>query len=308
MNEADRIRALRDEGKIDDAQAQRLLAAIDAITEAEAQADGHATEHDAGDVVPAQADAASDAAPDVAPDVTPDAATPSSASSSASATERVSSVPLATASAVERWLDVQLFACAIDVDVDPTASTVVATTTRGDVRVDDVKDGWRLQHEGDADGNWLDRLIGGMNDKKIKVTVPANTGVRLDVRAGDVELDGVPALAGRLTAGDLDATGLKAVDLSVQAGDVDLDLDPCPGHHVVRLSVGDLTVNLPEQADARIDGNVSIGDASAFPPISSERNGMVAASLRGVLGEGRSTLELRVGTGDLEVQRSHHGN
>ena len=31
MDDADRIRALRDEGRIDDAQAQRLLAAVNAI-------------------------------------------------------------------------------------------------------------------------------------------------------------------------------------------------------------------------------------------------------------------------------------
>lgn len=297
MDEADRIRTMRDEGKIDDAQAQRLIAAVEAIA---------AAENDA----PASAQApASPATTGVQPDAhgTAQAAAGSSAGPSPTPPPSASQAAADQAGTVDRWIDIQMFACAIDIDVDPTATSAVATSSRGDVTVEDAGDGWKVKQGNSKDGTWLERLVSGVNETRLHVTVPPRTGVRLDVKAGDVDLDGVPALTGTLMAGDLDAKGLRAVDLNVKAGDIDLELDPLPGRHVVRLAAGDLTVTLPEHADVRVDGHVSIGDASAFAPIASERNGIVAASLHGVLGEGRGVLDLKVGTGDLDVRRANHG-
>lgn len=296
MNDADRIRALRDEGRIDDAQAERLLAALGEL-HAEAATDPAPTKP-----------APSQPAPDP---VTPPPPPPtSSADATDAGTEATATAPRAVdlLDEVDRWVRVDLFACALDVRVDPDAEEPRVDARKGDVRLEASDDGWRVTQARGEQGTWLERLVDGVQGTRLDLVLPPRTGVHLDVKAGDVELHGVPALVGRLAAGDLDARGLRAVDLSVSAGDVDLALDPAPGAHRVRLSVGDLNVRLPAAADVRVEGEVSIGDASAFAPLTTERRGMVAESLRGTLGAGRATLRLEVGTGDLDVRRDDHGS
>lgn len=299
MNDADRIRALRDQGRIDDAQAERLLAALEDLSA------------DAAPAGPMTTNAAPQAAPPPAAPPTPEPAPAAEAArDDASDTSDASSEPRAAdlLDEVERWVRVELFASALDVRVDADATEPRVDADRGDVRIGAHDDGWRIDQARSDAGTWLERLVDGVQGTRLKLFLPPRTGIDLDVKAGDVELDGVPALVGRLAAGDLDARGLRAVDLSVSAGDVDLGLDPAPGRHQVRLSVGDLTVHLAQEADVRVEGEVSIGDASADAPFATERRGMVAESLRGTLGAGLATLRLDVGTGDLDVRRDGHGS
>lgn len=300
MNEADRIRAMRDEGKIDDAQATRLLAAVEAITAAErAESDAQQS---------TGAHAAAGATPSTASSSTPPPPVPPTpaASHDAGSADATGTVPEADLTGVvDRWLALDLFAGSLDVKVDPTATAPSATSSGADVTVETTADGWAIAQSRDEGGTWLERLVSGVKESNVHVTVPPRTGVRLNVKAGDIELDGIPALHGRLMAGDLDANGLRAVDLNVKAGDIDLEIDPLPGRHSVFLAAGDLTVQLPEHADASVHGSVKVGDASAFAPLVSERRGMIAGDVRGVLGQGRARIELTVGTGDLDVERSH---
>jgi hypothetical protein len=294
MNDADRIRALRDQGRIDDAQAERLLAALGDLSA------------DAAPAGPPPANATPQAAPAAPPTPAPAPAAEATRDDASDASSEPRAADLLDE--VERWVRVELFASALDVHVDDTAHEPRVDADRGDVRIEAHDDGWRIDQARSDAGTWLERLVDGVQGTRLKLFLPPRTGIDLDVKAGDVELDGVPALVGRLAAGDLDARGLRAVDLSVSAGDVDLGLDPAPGRHRVRLSVGDLTVHLAPGADVRVEGDVSIGDASADAPFATERRGMVAESLRGTLGAGLATLRLDVGTGDLGVRRDGHGS
>lgn len=315
MNEADRIRAMRDEGKIDDAQAERLLAAVEAIAAAEqetAEAHEAAAANEAGSEPRDRTSAAvgaTAAAAAAAGTAAGTASTPTQrpTTSPAAPTEPAATIPdVDLTTVVDRWLDLDLFAGSLDVKVDPAITAPRASSSGGDVSVEESADGWAIARSGEQGGTWLERLVNGVNESRIHISVPPRTGVRMNVKAGDVDLAGIPALSGRLMAGDLDATGLRAVDLNVKAGDIDLDLDPLPGRHAVFLAAGDLTVTLPEHADASVHGSVKVGDASASAPLRSERRGMIAGQVSGVLGDGRARIELTVGTGDLDVERSHH--
>lgn len=273
MTEAERIRALRDEGRIDDVQARRLLNAlgvsdVDAELRREPAAESDAT---AGPDTTARPDA-TEHAPDV-----------------------------------RSWARIELFACELDVAVDASLDAPLAETKDGEVVVEASDDGWRIAQRDRAEGSWLERLIDGVHQGRVALRLPEGTGVELDVKAGDVELDGVPALRGRLMAGDLDARGLRAVDVAVSAGDVDLELDPSAGAHRVRLSVGDLSIRLAAHADVAVEGHVSIGDASASAPFVTRRTGMVAQLVQGTLGQGRATLRADVGTGDLTIASDQDG-
>jgi hypothetical protein len=320
MTDADRIRALRDEGRIDDAQAERLLQALGDIAAEQGGTRQSAAEPGATATppvdTPADAGRAADACTRAAAaaagaSVPPPPPAPPGAPDPTATSERDArdDGPRATDTSpdVDRWARIDLFACALEVHVDAALDAPVADAVRGEVHVESHEGGWRIVQPTRPDGNWLDRLVDGVQQTRVTLRLPERTGIDLDVKAGDVELDGVPALRGRLMAGDLDARGLRAVDLAVNAGDVELELDPAPGLHRVRLSVGDLDVRLPDGADVRVEGHVSIGDASASPPFATQRSGMVAESLEGVMGEGRATLRIDVGTGDLKVEAPRHG-
>lgn len=305
MTEAERIRALRDDGRIDDAQARRLLNAlgvsdIDAeLSRDPAGSDVDATRvGEAGHGAPSRTGAPPDA------DATAEAAEP--AEPGAGTTAR----PAATdhTPGVRSWARVELFACELDVTVDAGLDAPVVDTKDGEVGVEATESGWRIAQRDRSEGSWLERLIDGVHQGRVTLRLPEGTGVDLDVKAGDVDLDGVPALRGRLMAGDLDARGLRAVDVAVSAGDVDLSLDPSAGAHRVRLSVGDLSIRLPAHADVEVEGHVSIGDASASAPFATRRTGMVAQLVQGTMGQGRATLRADVGTGDLTIASDPNGH
>jgi len=300
MNDADRIRALRDEGRIDDAQAQRLLQALDAISAEEAVSAPPPSRPTGPDAPPeGQAPPAPDAPSAVQAPPAPAGAARPGASEPPPAVDALADV--------DRWARIELFACALEAEIDPSISAPALDARMGEVRLEDTESGWRIVQGGPREGTWLERLVDGVRGTRVHLRLPPRTGVDLDVKAGDVELSGVPALRGRLMAGDLDARDLRAVDIAVNAGDLDLRLDPAPGLHRVRLSVGDAEVRLPQGADVRVEGHVSIGDANASAPFGTERKGMVAESIEGVMGQGRATLRVDVGTGDLDVKVDRDG-
>jgi len=311
MTEAERIRALRDQGRIDDVQARRLLNAL-GVSDVDAELNSEPAGDDAVEApvtVMTAASAESDQtaatpAADIPEAAAPEPAAPQSAAAKSAADTR----PAATEhiAEVRRWARIELFACELDVTIDAGVAVPAVETKNGEVGVETTDDGWRIAQRDRSEGNWLERLIDGVHQGRVTLRLPEGTGVDLDVKAGDVELHGVPALRGRLLAGDLDARGLRAVDLSVSAGDVDLSLDPTAGMHRVRLSVGDLSIRLPAHADVEVEGHVSIGDASASAPFSTRRTGMVAQLVQGTMGQGSATLRADVGTGDLTVRSDGH--
>lgn len=297
MDEAERIRTLRDEGRISGEQAERLLAALDQLGATE-HADGSEAPHGMSGATSAGAADAPDAMGD-RPSTESSRRTQGPHASAAGGTEAVRAE--AAAEVVSRWVRVGMFAGSVRVSVDPAVSAPSVQSDGGEVDVVETPEGWRVEQRRSDEGNWIERLVEGVRRARLQMRVPADTGVHLDVKAGDVRLEGVPALRGRLLAGDLDATGLRAVDVAVHAGDVDLEIDPAPGLHRLRLTVGDAKVRLPSHADVRVDGRVTVGDASAPAPFRADRSG-VAERLEGVMGEGRARLEVRLATGDFGLK------
>lgn len=322
MDDAARIRALREQGRIDDAQTERLLAAL-------AGADGAdvAGEERSGSAFAEGREGArtGGVAPDVgvsgasAPEprateftateftATDSAATDSTATEARSAAAGAThardprtSEKAAAADAVHRWARVEMFAGSLRVHVEEGLDAPVADSDAGDVEVEAVGDGWRIaQHSRDGE-NWIDRLVDGMRRGTVRVRLPAGAGVELDMKGGDVRLDGVPALRGRLLAGDVDARGLRAVDVALDAGDLDLELDPLPGAHRVRMTVGDAEIRLPAGADVAVTGRVSVGDITAPAPLRTTRS-TVSERVEGTLGAGSARLSVELVTGDLEL-------
>lgn len=299
MDDAARIRTLRDEGRISDAQAERLLAALDELGAAgkgpEGAQGGRKDPSGASAELlsePAEPVQASASSTDATPHVTPGAsAGPGTTPSPHDAADGV----------VTRWARVGMFAGSVRVRVDPELREPAVECDGGEVDLTAAADGWRIDQRGRSEGSWIERLVEGVRRVRLELRLPADTGLHLDAKAGEVRLEGVPALRGRLLAGDLDARGLRAIDFAVQAGDVDVGLEPAPGEHRLRVTAGDAKVHLPADADVRIEGRVTVGDASAPTPFEAHRSG-VAERIDGVMGEGRAHLRVTLTTGDFGVK------
>lgn len=314
MDEVSRIRALREQGRIDDAQAERLLAALGRTDGAAEHADSPeasaappasetpgASRADAQPVLrEAAAAAPGEAAWREAAEGTGETSTWTGGTRTGAA-ESGATAESATGGTQRRWARIQMFAGALEVGVDPDLDAPQATSDEGTFEVTSDGDGWRIEQPARNGDGWIERLMDGMKRTRVRVRIPVGVGVDLDVKAGDVRLRDVPALRGRLMAGDLDAEGLRAVDVSLNAGDLDLRLDPEPGRHRVRMTAGDAEIRLPSGADVTVTGRVSVGDASAPPPFETRRSG-IADRLSGTLGEGRARLEIELTTGDLELR------
>lgn len=209
-----------------------------------------------------------------------------------------------------RWLRIEMLAGDVDVHVDAEASAVRATVDgEREIELEDTEQGLRLrQFPRGADGSFLDRLLGGLRRGDTEVVLPPGWGIELAMKAGDVSLQGVAWLRGHLVAGDVDADALEGIDLTMNAGDVDVALHPTVGEHRIALSAGDVEVRLRQGSSVRVEGAVSIGDATVSAPLTSQRRGM-GERFEGTVGDGAAELELRLSTGDVtvRVEEADHG-
>lgn len=322
MDEASRIRALREQGRIDDAQAERLLAALgvppthtdpegDPSTAAPVGDDPRSSDATATDVYGSPSVASDTAAPGrrAAPGIADDGAgdgpvagTPvERAAPSGRDAPGSAGVTAASATSARRWARIELFAGALDVSVDDGLDAPRAESEEGPLEVSRDGEGWRIAQPSRKGDSWIERLVDGTKRMRVRIALPAGVGVHLDVKAGDVNLRDVPALRGRLLAGDLDARGLRAVDVALNAGDLDLRFDPEPGEHRVQMTAGDAEIRLPKHAGVTVRGRVSVGDASAPAPFETKRSG-VSERVSGTLGDGRASLSVELVTGDLDLK------
>ena len=307
MNESDRIRALRAQGKIDDDQAARLLEALGELDSidppgAGAGRGGHEPGSDgpsgAASERPGVAAAAPSGPADGGAETRTDASRPDRARP-----DDAGILPRATDATVTRWVVIDLLAGDVDVRVDPEIDRPELAEAGEGVALEEADDGWRIRQVGRGADGWLDRLIDGVTRHvRLRLAVPSGCGVRLAMKAGDVDLHDVPAVAGTLLAGDVEVRGARAVDLEVRAGDVDVELDPAPGLHRLFLTVGDADLRLPTNSDVAVHARVSIGDARADPPLRADGGG-IGGTIEGTIGSGEGArVEIGVKTGDLSVK------
>ena len=317
MNEIERIHKMVEAGTITDDEAQRLLSVLREIDQAddELAASGAAMEAEARRAeagtgqapgeAPTTSTPAAPAAP-AAPAPSPSAPSPSAPAPSAPAP----SAPAPAADAVAagapqgtRWVHVSLLAGDLSLRADPEVREVVVRGDTESVRVEPSSDGFTVRHvKGEGQDSWVDRFLSRIRSGPIELRVPVGYGVDLAVTAGDVDLEGVPYLRGRLTSGDLDARGLRGIDFTTAAGDLDLEMTLTEGRHRLRATAGDVNVRLGAGSDVAVDGSVSIGSASVRAPgFEADRHG-VGQRFRGRVGAGKAQLEVHVTTGDVHVK------
>ena len=182
----------------------------------------------------------------------------------------------------------------------PNLTSPVVEGGPGDIRIEDVEDGFRVRFEPER-GNILGGLLASLRSGDILLRLPPDYGLVVEATAGDVDLQGVKYLCGRMRAGDITADRLEGVDFSMTAGEFDATLDLRPGRHLVTVGAGNLDVDIVEGSDVAVTGRVSIGDVESKVPGLQRRSSGLGGSLSGVLGAGAARLDLRVTTGDLDI-------
>ena len=290
MNDIERVKQMVDEGRITSAEGERLITIL--------------SEVEAGDAaLQAAVQEASAAEPQVlAPLPAAAAVTPPPAEDTASAPDGL------------RWVRIVMLAGDLGVSVDGAIREPVASSdVNGDLEVETTPDGFtvRLQPK---EAGFIDHMLGGFRSGRVDLRIPVGYGADIAATAGNIDLDGVPYLRGKLTAGDLDAVGLQGIDFTTMAGDVDVSVLLTTGEHRIVATAGDVTIKFQPDCNVLVNGSVSIGDISSqLPGMEAERQGLgqrFSATLGSgsALGDGSSasaeaaTLAVRLATGQLNLR------
>lgn len=313
MSDIERIRAMAEDGTITAEEAERLIGILNEIDEAEVRVEGVADEaetaarsdtaapRDAAGRQDGAASPSADTDPRVDVGVGPERPGGSDdVDGDARSGDRTTSEGMHAPGDL-RWLEISTLAGDFDISVDPSLDAPRVDGPEG-LRLLETEQGFALEFA--RGSSFLDRLLSGSIGRDFTIAVPAAMGVDLRIKAGDVDIEGVPYLRGQLVAGDLKAKGLRGIDLHMSAGDVDIWVAPTEGVHRITVTAGDLNVRFDPASDVAVEGRVTIGDTSVPRHFREERTGL-GRRFSGTIGAGTASFELRQSTGDTKVSVEH---
>ncbi|GAC41813.1 DUF4097 family beta strand repeat-containing protein [Paenibacillus popilliae] len=177
-------------------------------------------------------------------------------------------------------LDVQLDDGLID--IRELSGAIAAETKSGSIQIVNIENSVQART---WDGDIVVKGIG----KDLNVDTARGDIIILDIE-GDVTAD--------TKSGDIDISrALRAVQAETLSGDVLVESEVVGGHwHLLSLS-GDMTIHLPDDADAIVSGKNTFGDITSDYPL-----GIADNRIEGALGSGMHDILLQT-TGDLHVLR-----
>lgn len=321
MNDIERVKALRDAGHITPEEAERLIGVLSELDEpapsgpvsgavpspAPASAGGpsapaSSAPASAGGASTSAAGAPATASGDPAAPAVPaaEASRPAADAGAAGAVADPAAFELAPAGT--RWCTVVLTAADLTVRADDVAEPVVEASEEHQLDITPTAGGLRIASRRPIS---VEGWFGRLRSLDVDVRLPRGWGLDLDQKAGDANVHDVPYVRGTMLAGDLEVTGARAVDLSKAAGDLQVAFRPTEGRHRISAKAGDVDVRLLEGSDATIEASLTIGELTARGLQVDRRT--VGAEARGVLGEGRAKVEVRLTAGDLDIRLPREG-
>ncbi len=142
----------------------------------------------------------------------------------------------------------------------------------------------------------------------LAIQVPAQCRLRLEVDAGNVEINGVASeISGRVDAGNLTARAVTFQERSearVDAGNITIEgaLGEAASLNV-HVDAGSARLTLPQQTDATLDARVDAGSITVDGWNVEQKRELMSARARGALSpEARGELRVRVDAGTIRVQ------
>lgn len=197
------------------------------------------------------------------------------------------------------WTKLLGFCGDLTVQGDPGLSTPVVT---GNAMLERTPAGYLIRTPpGGEEGakGWLSRLHRAAGD--VEVRLPADMGLELGIAAGDGEVHGVKRIKGNFAGGDFEVSGAEHVDLTVTAGDVTLKLQPRGGEQRLRATSGDVDIIFLAGSSVAVSGSATCGDLDV-PPTFTRQGGFPGRKFEGTLGAGEARLDLRLTAGDVDIR------
>ena len=285
----ERIEALRDQGRLSEEEARRLIAVL--------RGEAPDEEVDAQPSEPTEPTERADREAPVAPAAPVAPVAPVSTAGSSSVVASAPADDLAGA-----WLVAEMLAADLVVESVAGVTEPRLRTPVDDARLEREGDGWRLRYRTDL-ASWS---FFGSNrgPERIEVELPPEMGVDLDVKAGDVKLQGVSRVRGRMLAGDLEIDGAEHVDIDKKAGDLEVRMRPTSGTQRVIAKAGDVDVTLLGGSDVRVSADVKVGDLRVDgDALRGERSSKgVGHHYLGTVGSGTAELSLRLTAGSMRLR------
>jgi DUF4097 and DUF4098 domain-containing protein YvlB len=138
-------------------------------------------------------------------------------------------------------------------------------------------------------GDWK---ISSLTDD-LNLVVPADFGVILSVKAGDVKVSHLPFIKGKVFAGDFKAQNIGGIDLFAAAGDIEASFLITEGNHHLTAAAGDLSLHFLKGSNLSFDGTNGPGILNKL--------GFTTPSYNGVVGDGRAKMTFRAYAGDIDI-------
>lgn len=212
----------------------------------------------------------------------------------ASATDKP---PQGVSEGPKRWMRVEVSAGDLTIKADERLSE---PQVRGDVDLQREGDDFIVRGRGGE--GLVDGLLGGILSKHdVTIRLPPGFGVALSSTTGDVTIEGVAFVKGRMTSGDISLKDVGGIDLTAISGDIDARLRLTHGQHTLKATSGDVEIKLLPGSSVRVEGHAKSGDIS-LPHTFTSTGRLVAREFSGTVGEGRAVLKLNVIAGDLEIE------
>lgn len=258
MDERERIEALRREGKINDGEAQMLLEALESADRVESEVQASVGPQNAQYDQPRGQAASSGAAKGWAYQSQP-------------------------SPAGMRWVKVNMLAGELEARVD---SSLQEPQVRGKAEVRQVGQDFVVEPQ-PVQGDFLGGLLKNLKAGELDIRLPPGWGLELDGKAGDIEIEGVAFVRGRLLAGDIELREVGGLDLDVKAGNIEGSALLREGSHRLRIEMGNAQVRLLPGSSLKLKAGVGLGNL--------ETPGNQVAG-------GAGTLEAYVRMGNLEIE------
>ncbi len=188
-----------------------------------------------------------------------------------------------------QWVRVVSAAGDVTVRVDPTLITPVAEGDEGPVPIT-------------TETNKGSLTVTTLNED-LELTLPENFGVFLDVKSGNVDVEGCFVI-GKVLSGDVRLEAVTGVILTALSGDVDANLLLSEGKHAINVLSGDADVTLLAGSSVKVQGTSRTGDIHVDTSKSKNASFTFSGKRRFVatVGEAAAHLELSALSGDLSLE------
>jgi lia operon protein LiaG len=185
-----------------------------------------------------------------------------------------------------------------DLRVDAASADITARETRGTLHLDTGSGNLRLERAEGSTG-----LDTGSGD--VVVTGYQNGTLNIDSGSGSInasDLD-VQDLQIDTGSGDIELEGVTTLRLSLESGSgsIRATLRNSPGVAEVETGSGDVTLRLPDPADATVDLETGSGDFTIDFPLQLIKKS--EGTIRGRIGAGNGRISIETGSGDITLTK-----